>query len=143
MNRLLATVMIAGVAAATVGVAFEPGSWLRQQYPVAASNAAAKAAGAHGRIFANEAYSDWLVFEHPELAGRIAYDSRFELLTNAELRSVTEFRSRIADWRSTVRGYAVLVLDDRDDAGPIKALVEAGQARVVLQQNPVVVLSAQ
>lgn len=142
VNRLLATAMVAGVAAATVGIALEPDSWFTQQYPVAASAAAAKAAGTHGRVFANETYADWLVFEHPELAGRIAYDSRFELLTSDQLRSVTAFRSRIAGWQSTVRGYAVLVLDHKDDAKPIKALVEAGRARVVLRKGPVVVLRA-
>jgi hypothetical protein len=141
MNRMLAIAMLAGVALATVVVAFQPGSWFtKEQYPVGAQNAAAAAAGTHGRIFANERYADWLVFEHPQLAGRIAYDSRFELLTSRQLRSVTEFRNLVAGWRSTVRGYSVLVLDKEDDAKPIRALLRARAARVVLRRGPVVVL---
>jgi hypothetical protein len=132
--------MLVGVAVATVGVAFEPNSWFTQQYPVAASEAAARAAGTQGRVFANETYADWLVFEHPQLAGRIAYDSRFELLTSRQLRSVTNFRNLVAGWRSTVRGYSVLVLDKVQDARPIKALLRAREARVVLRRGPVVVL---
>lgn len=140
MNRLLALAMLAGVVVATLGVALKPASWFTQQYPVAADNAAAAAAGAHGKVFANERYADWLVFEHPQLAGRIAYDSRFELLTSRQLRSVTEFRNLVAGWRSTIRGYEILVLDRADDHPPIRALLRTGKARVVLRRGPVVVL---
>jgi hypothetical protein len=141
MNRMLAIAMLAGVALATVVVAFQPSSWFaKEQYPVGAENAAAAAAETHGRIFANETYADWLVFEHPQLAGRIAYDSRFELLTSRQLRSVIEFRNLVAGWRSTVRGYSVLVLDKDEDAKPIRALLRARAARVILRRGPVVVL---
>lgn len=141
MNRMLALAMLAGVAVATVGVALEPVSWFtQQQYPVAAENAAAAAAGSRGRVFVNEAYADWLLFEHPQLAGRIAYDSRFELLTSRQLRSVTEFRNRVAGWRSTIAGYSVLVLNRDDDAQPIKALLRTREAHVVLRRGPIVVL---
>jgi hypothetical protein len=142
MNRLLAIAMMAGVLVATIGVAFEPYSWFtKQQYPVAAESAAASAAGSNGRIFANESFADWLIFDHPQLAGRVAYDSRFELLTAHQLRSVVEFRSLVAGWRSsTLRGYSVLVLDKNNDAKPIKALLKERRARVVVRRGPVVVL---
>ena len=140
LNRLLALAMLALVGVATLGVAFEPDSWFTQGYPAAAAKAAVTAAGAHGRVFANERYADWLVFEHPELAGRIAYDSRFELLTGRQLRSVTGFRNLIAGWRATVHGYSALVLDRIDDAQPIRALVRTKRARVVARRGRVVVL---
>jgi hypothetical protein len=140
MNRLLALAMLAGVAIATLGVALKPASWFTQQYPAAAENAAAAAAGAHGEVFANERYADWLVFEHPDLAGRIAYDSRFELLTERQLRSVTEFRNLVAGWRSTIRGYEILVLDRTDDHQPIRVLLRGQEARLVTRRGPVVVL---
>ena len=141
MNRMLAITMLAGVLVATVAVAFEPGSWFtKQQYPVAAEKATAAAAGSHGRVFANERYADWLVFEQPQLGGRIAYDSRFELLKSRQLRSVAEFRNLVAGWRSTVRGYSVLVLNKSDDAKPIRALLRAREARVVMRRGQVVVL---
>jgi hypothetical protein len=140
-NRLLALAMIAGVAVATVAVGFKPISWFtEQQYPTAAANAAAVAAGPHGRVFANEAFADWLVFEHPELAGRIAYDSRFELLTSRQLRSVTEFRNLVDGWRSIIRGYPVLVLGKVDDSKPFRTLVRERRARVVARPGAIVVL---
>lgn len=141
MNRMLAIAMLAGVLVATVAVALKPLSWFtNEQYPVAAENAAATAAGAGGRVFANERYADWLVFAHPQLAGRIAYDSRFELLTGRQLHSVIELRNLVASWHSTLRGYSVFVLDKVDDGKPIRALVRAKEARVVLRRGPVVVL---
>ena len=140
LNRLLALGMLALVGVATLGVAFEPESWFTQGYPTATGNAAAAAAGTHGRVFANERYADWLVFEHPQLAGRIAYDSRFELLTSRQLRSVQGFRNLIDGWRGTVRGYPVLVLDRQDDAEPIRALLRTKGARVVTRRGPIVVL---
>jgi len=141
INRLLAIAMLVGVALATVIVAFKPASWFtKEQYPAAAENIAATAAGTNERIFANESYADWLVFEHPQLAGRIAYDSRFELLTSRQLRSVVEFRNRVNGWRSTIGGYSVLVLDEVEDHQPIKALLRAGEARVLARRGPVVVL---
>jgi hypothetical protein len=138
--RLLALTMFAGVAVATIAVAFKPPSWITQNYPPAAADTAAKAAGAHGRIFANESYADWLVFGHPQLAGRIAYDGRFELLSSHQLRSVAAFRSAVGDWRSTARDYRVLVLNNVDDAKPIAALLKARAARILARQGPVVVL---
>jgi len=140
MNRLLALTMLAGIAVATVAVAFKPDSWFTERYPVAAGNAAATAAGPHGRIYANERYADWLVFEHPQLAGRVAYDSRFELLTGHQLRRAAAFRKLVDGWRSTVRGYPVLVLDRGDDVQPIKALLKGRATRVVARRGPVVVL---
>jgi hypothetical protein len=141
LNRLLALAMLALVGVATLGVAVKPGSWFTQAaYPASAEHAAVAAAGAHGRVFANERYADWLVFDDPQLAGRIAYDSRFELLTTRQLQSVQRFRNLVAGWHGTVRGYRVLVLNRQDDARPIAALLRTKRARVVTRQGPIVVL---
>jgi hypothetical protein len=141
LNRLLALAMLVLVGVATLGVAVKPASWFTQAaYPASAERAAVAAAGSRGRIFANERYADWLVFEDPQLAGRIAYDSRFELLTTRQLRSVRGFRNLVAGWHGTVRGYPALVLDKQDDTQPLVALVRTKRARVVTRRGPIVVL---
>jgi len=53
---------------------------------------------------------------------------------------VVEFRNRVNGWRSTIGGYSVLVLDEVEDHQPIKALLRAGEARVLARRGPVVVL---
>jgi hypothetical protein len=141
MNRMLAIAMLAGVLVATIAVAFKPLSWFtNDQFPSAAGDAAAASAGSYGRVFANERYADWLVFEHPQLGGRIAYDSRFELLTGRQLHSVIEFRNLVAGWRSTIQGYSVFVLDKIDDGKPSKALLRAKATRVGPRRGPIDVL---
>jgi hypothetical protein len=140
LNRLLALAMLVGVFVAVVGVATEPISWFTRDYPAATANATASAAGSQGRVFADERYADWLIWTHPQLAGRVAYDSRFELLTHRQLRSVTELRNLVQGWRSTIAGYPVLVLDRSADDHPRAALLRSGAANTVARNGQVVVL---
>jgi hypothetical protein len=53
---------------------------------------------------------------------------------------VEEFRNLVAGWKETIGGYSVLVLDRKADDQPLKALLNAQQARAVTRQGPVVVL---
>jgi hypothetical protein len=140
LNRLLALAMIAGVIVATAGVATEKTSWFTADFPAATGDAAAAAAGPNGRIFADERYADWLIWSHPDLAGRVAYDSRFELLSRKQLRAVSSFRSLVDGWASTVHGYTVLVLDRQADAKPRAALVKRHAARRIAHSGNLVVL---
>jgi hypothetical protein len=141
INRILALAMLAAVLVAIIGVSFKPTSWLTRQYPTAAGDAAAAAAGTHGRVFANERYADWLMFEHPRLEGRVAYDSRFELLTREQIALVGKFRNLVEGWRSTIRGYRVLVLYRPEDGQPIRAIVRGREGRAVLRRGQTVVLT--
>jgi hypothetical protein len=43
-----------------------------------------------GLVFAEESAADWLLWERPELAGRIVFDARFELLDPGDLAAVTD-----------------------------------------------------
>jgi hypothetical protein len=139
-NRILAGAAVLGAAATIAGIAAKTDSWFLQRYPATAANVAAEAAGGTRRVFANESYADWLVWERPELAGRIAFDDRFELLTDAQLASLLEFRTGIGDWRAAAAGYDVLVLSARDEAPAIAALTRHGEARLVAADRGIVVL---
>ncbi|MGH3022173.1 MAG: GtrA family protein [Gaiellaceae bacterium] len=64
------------------------------------------------RVYASERYADWLLWRKPELAGRVAYDVRFELYDDQQLEAIFNFRNRIGDdWRAAAAGYEVVVLD--------------------------------
>src|SRR5207245_9176824 len=52
LNRLLATVVLAGAVVALGGVAANPQSWFTSGFPRAAAHAAGTAAGPHGRTLA-------------------------------------------------------------------------------------------
>jgi hypothetical protein len=140
LNRLLATVVIAGASVALAAVATNSKSWFTADFPPAAAKAAAAAAGDDGRVFATSPYADWVLWTRPELAGRVAFDARFELLTRGQLQRLGAFQGRVGDWTATARAYQVFVMGRHDDEKLWRALVRTGTARVVHVDSEVVVL---
>jgi hypothetical protein len=140
LNRLLATVVIAGAIVAAGGISAKGESWFVGGFPPGAGRAAAAAAGSNGDVLAMSPYADWLLWSRPELAGRVAFDARFELLTRGELSRLGELQSRAGDWVATTRRYRVFVLDRHSDDKLRRALVRSGIARVVAVDRNVVVL---
>jgi hypothetical protein len=140
LNRLLATVVLAGLAVAFAGVATNKPGWFTADFPSDAAEAAATAAGSGGAVFAMSPYADWLLWSQPQLRGRVAFDARFELLTSRQVASIGAFQSRVGDWPRTIHGYRVVVLDRRDDRKLQKALVESGAMKIVQTNRDVVVL---
>jgi hypothetical protein len=140
INRVLASAAIVGALLVIVSTARKSDSWFVVRYPTAAADAAAASAGKNGRIFANEAYADWLIWNHPDLAGRIAFDARFELLNTHQLGLVQNFRARVGNWRSGAAGYDVLVLSGADETKEIAALTGSHDVRKVAEKKGVVVL---
>jgi MFS family permease len=66
------------------------------------------------RVYAEGRFSDWLLWEEPSLAGRIAYDSRLELLTSEQLRAIVRLEAdgvSAPGTPSTLDGYGLLMLD--------------------------------
>ena len=128
---------LAGVAAALVAagvVAVQPASWFEQRYPAAAADAMAVAAARdpEATVFAEPAFANWLVWRHPELKGRVAFDARLELLTPKELVSIYFWRSHIGKhWDATPGCRAVILLNLPEEPFTETALLrERGIARV-------------
>jgi hypothetical protein len=140
LNRLLATVVAAGAVVAVAGVAANPESWFERDFPPGAAAAAAAAAGPEGRVLATSPYADWLLWTHPELRGRVAFDARFELLTSGQLLRAARFLARAGDWTATPRGYRVIVIGKQEDRRLRATLVRSGLARVVRVDRDIVVL---
>jgi hypothetical protein len=139
LNAVLGGTAIVVAALALLVTATRNGDWLVRKYPTAAADAASTAAGKTGRVFANEAYADWLIWSHPSLAGRVAFDSRFELLTDSEMASVVDFHAAAGDWRATAVGYRVLVLSTTHDA-PASLLAHDRHTRIAARGDGIVVL---
>jgi hypothetical protein len=140
LNRILAITIIAAVLISVAGVAAKPTSWFTTGFPTAGAQAAVKAAGARGHIFATSPYADWLLWARPELGGRVAYDARFELLSRAQLKRIARFQARAGNWLPTAQGYSVFVLDRTTDRELERSLVRQLPARVVFSSSQVVVL---
>jgi hypothetical protein len=140
LNRILALSMLGAVAVATGGVAAKPASWFTHAFPAAAAHATARAAGTHDHVFATSAYGDWLLWSEPQLEGRLAFDTRFELLTQAQLKEIARIQAAAGDWLAHVRSYRVFVLDPSADATLERALRRALPLRVAFSSAQVVVL---
>ena len=99
---------------------------------LAAAVSAAAKADPHAQIFADEQYADWLLYEDPALAGRIAYDIRYELLPGNELDSIVAFRfERGPAWQSVALPFGLLVLSPGGDPGAVKWFERRPKTQVV------------
>ena len=138
---MLAAVAFAAALAA-VGSSRSEASFAHPLDPAAAEAVAAAARSHPGAlVFANEMYADWLVLEQPSLAGRVAYDIRYELLHPSELARIVAFRrERGPSWLQAVNRYQLLVLGTADDRGAIARLKERAGARVVYRDPEITVL---
>jgi hypothetical protein len=86
----LVAVGLAGIVAAAM--LSRPTSVLLGRWPAKGAAAVAAAAGPRGLVLADDVHSDWLIWEQPRLAGRVAYDVRFELLSSRQLAALQSFR---------------------------------------------------
>jgi hypothetical protein len=87
---------------------------LLRNWPSAAADSVARAmrADPHARVFASHDYADWLLFTHPELRGRVAFDGRWEILSSSQTRSVLEYLWEVGDtWERASNGYRLVVFD--------------------------------
>jgi hypothetical protein len=93
-------------------------AWYEREWPEEPLGAVDRAIAGDpsARVFASARYADWLLWKRPELAGRVAYDVRFELVSERDLERLAAFHSRAgAGWKSAADGYAVIVIDRRID----------------------------
>jgi hypothetical protein len=140
LNRILSVTILACLVISVAGVAAKPTSWFTSGFPAAAARATAAATGPKARVFASSSFADWLLWSRPNLAGRVAFDARFELLSRAQIQRIAEFEARAGNWLSTARGYHVFVLDPRSDHALERSLRQAFPTRVVFSSPQIVVL---
>ena len=129
-----ALVALGAAVAAVVFVATRPPGWYTREWPRPAARAVAQAAERDPQllVMSDDRYADWLLWEEPRLAGRVAYDVRFELLSDEQFRRLFAYRNRIGDdWRSAGRGYGLVALDGREQKDVLAALLRERDARVV------------
>jgi hypothetical protein len=86
----------------------------RSLYPPAAIQAlgAAVAAHPHARLLADDRTADWLLYEVPQLKGRIAFTGRWEVLTRSEFQAARDFiKQAEPDPQRYERGYQLFAVD--------------------------------
>ncbi|MDQ6835165.1 MAG: hypothetical protein M3016_03160 [Actinomycetota bacterium] len=93
------------------------------------------------RVMGDERYTDWLLWRDPALAGRMAYDVRYELLTPGQIQSLESlFAQNSPDWKQVSRGYRLIVLSHRYDPGTFVSMRSEPGARVLYDDGQQMVL---
>jgi len=85
INLFLGLFVAIGVVGLVATQLARPQAWLQRDLPPSAAAAIARAAGPDGVVLSDDVHADWLLWQQPALAGRIAYDIRFELYSAKEL----------------------------------------------------------
>jgi hypothetical protein len=88
-------VAVVAAIASIVGALGSSKTNLTRNYPTGAARAAAAAARSHpgGQVYAGITYGDWLLWTHPEMAGKVVFDVRYELLHATEVKRIVLFDS--------------------------------------------------
>jgi hypothetical protein len=116
------------------------GSYYKPTMLAAIQTAARTQAGL--RIVADARYGDWILWQMPRLAGRVAADARYELYTPVEIGRLAVLPSSSAtEWERATYGYRLFVLDRSADGGAVRRLLREAGARVLYaDQRAIVVL---
>jgi hypothetical protein len=147
MNRMVGMFGVAFAAIMLVTTLSQgTGGLTNASFPSAAADAVARAAAARPRttVYSNERYADWLLFSHPELTGRVAFDARFEMLSAAQLQRIFVWTNQITDdWRRTIDGSGVVVLDLPDEEPLQVSLRDSGGLHEVFSNKEIAVFATQ
>ncbi len=91
-------------------------------------------------VMPSDRFADWLLWKVPALRGRIAYDIRFELLTDPELNELSRLKNVQPRWEQAAAGYPIVVLDTTEGIGRAAILLREPGARVLYRDDRVVVI---
>jgi hypothetical protein len=124
LNRLCGKLGIAAVVG-LVGILFVRGV---PGFPSAAAASVTAASGDRSAVYASELYGDWLLTVAPSLRGRVAYDSRIELLPAHVVGQVQLAQAAGIGWQDLSRRYRVFVLNASEQSRLVANLSHAGYA---------------
>jgi len=138
VNRVISLAALAGLALAMLVFVARPASWFVSEWPearVAAVREATRDPGVH--VWATDGTADWLLWRIPNLRGRLAYDVRFELYDQATLDRIVDYGARRGEWRRSLDGYRVVIVDGRRR---LEALAAEPGARVTHRDDEIAVV---
>jgi hypothetical protein len=102
---------------------------------------AAAATDPTAHIYSDVRFADWLLWTRPELAGRIAYDARFELLSSEELDRLYRLQNRLTPhWKAAVANHRLVVLPRGQGSATARALIGDGLRRIYGDSSVVILL---
>ncbi len=141
LNLAIAWTSLALVLVAIVTTATRSASWFERTYPTRAVSVVegVMARAPATKVFADVRYADWLVWHDPKLAGHIAYDTSFELLSDDQLSSLAHIGAALLPGsHSILAPYSLLVLNPADK-GSNRIVLAQTHAHVILRSKRVLI----
>ena len=139
LSLVLALSAVGVLLLAAAAAALRPGSVLERDWPtdeVAGRIAQVAEHDPTALILADSRYADWLLWRRPELAGRIAYDIRFELLSSAQIERIANFQNQVGvDWNALASGYRIIVFDAKGTDALARSLLRERGARALYRDK--------
>jgi hypothetical protein len=143
LRPLLAAAALAGALGVGALAAGLSSRSLEATWPSEQGNAIATAAAAdpHLKILSDAGYADWLLWQHPELRGRIAFDVRFELLGDRGLKDVVHLQQAAgANWNRPFTGYRLALWSRSANPELVASLLAAPGTHVLARADGVYAL---
>ena len=148
-RRAAVNAVLVGAAAAAVLIAIaatllRPASSIELQYQrtkvlTAVERATQRIPSLH--VLTDGRFADWLLWRDPALAGRIANDARYELLTPRQIDRVDRvFAALGTRWKQGARGFRLLVLDRKYDPRAVKGFLAEPGRRILYNDGERMVL---
>ena len=141
LNVTIAVGMTVAVLGAAAALFVRDQSWFEDYWSRDAVEAVRGELEPGDRVFAPDRFSDWMLFQIPELRGRIAYDVRFELYDRAFFDRLQEYAGESTpEWKSFADGYRIVIVDETRKSHTADFLEEPG-ARVVYRDDEITVIA--
>jgi hypothetical protein len=140
LRPLLAGLVVAGAIGVALLAATTSSSAPEHRWPAAEGAAIARAAAADPslRVVTEVDYADWLLWHHPELRGRIAFDIRFELLGSSGLQDVATYEKNAGGVAAKVfAGYRLALWNHHGNSAVIRSLLAEPGAKVLASHDGV------
>ncbi len=133
LNLALVAASAAVLLMSLGGVVAHSSGWFESGYDAQALDRTAALAerDPRVRVYADGRFADWLLWHHPALAGRIAYDSRLELLSTRQLDGLAELTQiRTPGSHGLLDPYGLLVLETSRPSARL-LLEQTGTATII------------
>jgi hypothetical protein len=112
-RRMLAAALAACAVVVAIGMALEPARQYEASIPRQAIDVTARIADGHPQVpvLADQFSAVGLLWLHPALLGRVAFDVRVEQYNQAQLAAIFDFMAaRGPHWQQLLRGYDLVVV---------------------------------
>jgi hypothetical protein len=145
LNRAFVAFSVTGAVLAIAVVGAKPATWFEREYPggILTAYDRAHAQDPNVRVFADEAYGDWMLLRRPQLRGDLAFDIRFELTTKQQLQRILDVKRRVQGWQHVLAPYDLFVLKKGPDSKLAKSLLRLPGTRVAYRGHDAIVVSRQ